>query len=400
MQVVGNSRLLLCVFICLFAAPGVAPAQCSDFSTSLARVHHLRRTGGNNVEALAGTQIVGDYWYTWEAYVSSTERVGNTAIHSGADGVGYGGNDQVLAGGTAAGLRWNDAPSQRGSGTYSTSNYHEADSQCGDFSQTNTSDTLTVNKPTVGGLPINTYPGTEDTLWNLGPNSANPVSTANGYTYEQSWTLTINTNCGQGDTCNDTPQWSITSSNGQLVLSTTSGSSTTIRKGSSMGNCQWDTLVSVNIGGFSSDSTAFIVNSPYQAVRELYFTEATTFGCQDHVTWQISDVCAGGGDRLTYLPLHEEFGQWTVANGTSGWTPPSATTLYFSVDDITFEDNLVADCSNCVPPPIYNNPPQYFAVLMSAPQKYYAGSATLSSGYGTQIYSGTIVYYRDHADTH
>jgi len=52
------------IALCGLLLPSPAAAQCVDGSTTIYWVNHLWRTASNNVDALAGTQIVGDYWYT------------------------------------------------------------------------------------------------------------------------------------------------------------------------------------------------------------------------------------------------------------------------------------------------------------------------------------------------
>lgn len=386
----------------LLALTGTAFSQftcyCCDSTTVVAAVHHVYRTGGNNVETLVGTQITGDYWYDWAAYVSANVSVNSSVIESGTSSVDYGGNNQIFAGGTAAGVTWNNAPSTYGPGTYSQSGYHIAASECGDYGTATSSDSLTVNQPSF--TQSNAGNAIPQTLWNMGPGTDAAILTSNGYTYYQSITLTINTNCNPGDTCNDTPQWSISSPANTLYLSPTSGTSVTLSTGPSMGNCTADTPVSVSLGGFSSNSVTFTTNSPGRVTDKIayYLTEGS--GYVNQVTWQISDVCPGGTDRLTVLPLHEAFGTWTVESGTSGWNPPTPTALSFDVSDVTFSDYVRADCPFCLPTPSYSsNGYQYFTPIMQSAQQYYAGSSTVPSTSGAQIYSGTITFYQDHGDT-
>lgn len=80
-------------------------------------IDSLYRTASNNVEAVFGTQIIGDYSDYWSAYVSGSESLGSTQLQSSANSVGYGGNDIPGSSGTAAGWYWNYAPSSVGAET-------------------------------------------------------------------------------------------------------------------------------------------------------------------------------------------------------------------------------------------------------------------------------------------
>lgn len=78
--------------------------QCGVLSgpntdTFLLRVHHLSRVGFNEVEALAGTQVIGPYEGNWTVYITSTETRNGGTIHSGSN-----------SGQTLTGVQWNDPP--------------------------------------------------------------------------------------------------------------------------------------------------------------------------------------------------------------------------------------------------------------------------------------------------
>jgi len=394
---------LAAVALCGLLLPNPAAAQlCADNSTTIYWVNHLWRTASNNVDALAGTQIVGDYWYTWAATISSTEQVSSTTIHTGSASVGYGGNNTIVAGGTAAGLQWDDPPSTRGAGAYSLSNYHQAYSECGGGVLTQvTYDSLSVNQPTIGGTPITTQ--TPYALYNLGSGTADPIYTSNGsenYSYNQSVVLTAQTNCGVSDTCNDTPQWTISSPASTLNLSTSSGSQTTLRVGPSMGNCQYDTPVSFSIGGFSSSTLTFAVNSPTALNRTLSFTSAIPFGYQTGIQYELLDACFPHNVFWT-MPMSEQFGlSWSYGSGVAGWNPPTPDPwASFNVNYYTFQDNIFASCSACIPTAVYTEsaaPYLYNTPLQSGQHNFNAGSTT--SGVGASVYSGTIIYYQDHGD--
>ena len=219
-----------------------------DGSTTIYWVNHLWRTASNNVDALAGTQIVGDYWYTWAGSISSTEQVGSTTIHTGYAGVGYGGNNGFIADGTAAGLQWDDSPSTSGAGAYGLSNSHVAWSQCSDYYPYSTSDSLTVNKPTMTGY---------DAVWFLGATGQSQSGYAN-ITYE-----TAHTNCGASDTCTDTPSWTATGNTSEISFLCNPCAVQTVG-GVARSNTFHDIQLVVSIGGFSSDPLPFTVYAPYE----------------------------------------------------------------------------------------------------------------------------------------
>jgi len=248
----------------------------------------------------------------------------------------------------------------------------------------------------------------------MGPGTATSIPTSGGYTYYQSITLTINTQCGSGDTCNDTPSWSISSPANTLQLSPTSGASVTLSKGSSMGNCKSDTPVSVSIGGFSSAAVTFLVNSPHAAITRSDITgtyaKATADTGGGYITTDpisVLDVC--GGDLLTTLPWYESFGSWYNPGVIAGWPNPGPTTLsaFNDPDDSTvFVDYIGAHDTTGTwnPKPTFTSrlpPYTYNSVISQAPHSYHvgAGGGTTFTG-GVNVFSGTIFYYRDHGDTY
>jgi hypothetical protein len=163
-------------------------AQCSDSTTMFYKVTHLSRTSSNNVEALAGTQVIGNYYAAWRTSVSTTESGPSGVIHSGSASVAYGGNDDSgVAGGTYSHLLWNGAPSFRGAGTYSLSNSHTWVSTCLNTRSDTSSSSLAVNKPTITR--------SLSAFWNLGgsglPSICSPMacSTTLRATAVKSWSL-------------------------------------------------------------------------------------------------------------------------------------------------------------------------------------------------------------------
>ncbi|MEQ1935826.1 MAG: hypothetical protein ABL962_18370, partial [Fimbriimonadaceae bacterium] len=172
----------------------------------------------------------------------------------------------------------------------------------------------------------------------------------------------------------------------------------------SMGNCAYDTTVSVKAGaspGFSSDNVTFGVNSP-QHVRKVIgwdYTEPYYGGYWSHVHWEVGDVCGGG--TLTTLPMNEVFGPHYFMQNEIGWTPPSAESAAgFNVTATVFEDNIWATCVICFPATTWttwDTPFVYYDPIVWESQSYYVG--TESFGSGASVYSGTQTHFRDHGTT-
>jgi hypothetical protein len=244
-------------------------------------------------------------------------------------------------------------------------------------------------------------------LWNLGSGSADPQVSNNGGNYYQSAPLQFHSNCGPADTCNDTPQWSLTATNGQTQLSSTSGSSVTVKKGGTLGDCKWNSTLSASIGGFSTGAYAINVNAPKAAVH--YASMDTTLGVDNppdgyitNWTLVINDACTPA-NTVSAMPVNETFPNGiSPAPGTSGWNSVNTAPQYWDVGQWTgntFIDGIGERCPApaCVPASTWTtgNPPfTYNTVLASGSHYFYAGTTT--SGGGWRVYTGTIQYFRDH----
>ena len=375
-------------------------------TTYLHTTNNVYRSSANNVVWGGGGEVYGDYYYLWSTNITSTTYVGSTQIHTGT----VNGSP-----GDAADIVWYDHPSSLGPGTYSVTDSWQFSSSCGSqyYGPTTSYDSI----PLPSFTQSNAGNAIPQTLWNLGPGTADSIATSDGYTYYQSITLTVSTNCGSGDTCNDTPTWSIYSPSNTLQLSSTSGSSVTLSKGSSMGNCTADTPISVSLGGFSSASVTFTTNSPSAAIARSDLTgdyaEQTgdlSPGYQTINPFSVVDVCPGGGDLLTTLPWYEAFGTWSGPGVISGWnvypSPTTSSTFNDPDDPHVFVDYIGAQDTTMTwnPEPTFTvqyAPYTYNTTISDAPHSYYvgAGGGSTYSG-GVNVFSGKIYYFQDHGYTY
>lgn len=368
--------------------PIVALGQCTGPTTTVWHNGNVVRSGPNQVWSWAQSYVTGDYADTWSVTVSATTALNGSQTHSGQD---------AASSGQIATVQWYDAPSSLGSGTYTEAEKHSFSNSCGGSQGPyNDNDTLTVNKPTISGFMQN------GTLWYLGPGTPCQVAAQNGAYYIQCVHLTFNTNCGSGDTCTDTPQWTITSSNGQASLNATSGNSVTLIAGGTRGNCEYDSSVAASIGGFSTDPYAVVVNSPGNLIsapgnQTIPWTQGIDTGYKSQVYWNMGDECSPANDMIG-LPLYETFGTFANPGVTSGWSSPTPTwATTFNYDMYTFFDTIGASNASYVPVPTwtaYNPPFAFNTVIKWAPQSWFAGST--SQGSGLQVSAGTISYYVDH----
>lgn len=370
--------------LCGLLLPNPAAAQiCADSSTTIYWVNHLSRTASNNVDALAGTQIVGDYWYTWAATISSTEQIGSTTIHTGSASVGYGGNNGFVAGGTAVGLQWDDSPSTRGAGAYSLLNDHGAYSECGGGVLTQvTYDSLTVNQPTITG---------NNSVWYLGSGQ-----TQTGYSYINP--MTANSNCGPSDTCNDTPTWTATNNPSEIYLSCNPCVNQTVYA-EARSNTYQDIQLTVSIGGFASSPMPFTVYAPYKIICCNQVSDAAVSdGFRTTVGLDLYDVF---GDHLLYLAVNESFTATLVPDypgGISGYIAPTASGIAAGWGGVNgFGDKMgqPGGCASLIP--LCTNPqnPLSSVTAFHNNQNWFAGSQ--NPGQGVWVTTDTQQFYIDHA---
>ena len=266
---------------------------------------------------------------------------------------------------------------------------------------------LEIQRPTISGFCCGT--GGDYSFWNLGPGSADPQPTMGG-SYVQSQSLTFNSNCVPSGACTATPMWHLTTSNNQTQLSGTSGSTTTIMKGTSQGNCAYDSTLTADTGGFLSASYAVAVDSPGTAVHTGYGgvpaeqTEAWNDGYTTNWSFGILDVC--GVNALLAIPVNEVFPSgFSNENGGSNYVqPPGASNPFWDYTDwensYVFVDQIGQCCGAQNPAVTFTSagpPYTYNTVYLDGAHALYGGSTTIGDGW--QIYfSGTIQYYRDHGD--
>lgn len=400
-MIVERSQNLLVAAVLLAGLTGAlsAQAQCVGSTTQIVWVNGVIRTAANNVQTNLGTQIVGDYSDTWEASVTASETFQSVTIHASKQAsVGYGGNDWTNyppgASATAAGYTYNDAPSSQGPGTFTASSSHVAQSECGNYQTYSQTRQYTVSQPTISGLW-----GTRS-YWNLGPGSSDPQPTTGGY-YYQSVSLTFNTNCSSGDTCSGTPTWNLTTSSNQATLSSTSGSTTTLKPGSTAGNCQYVSTLTANIGGFSTPSYTIAYNSP-ASLRHIYGEVTNRLGSVGYQTsWSESlyDAC-NPADILLPLPLGEAFSSFSLVNGGGGtWGVPYPGGVNYSGLASTYYtyDYIGQSGTTQVPAVLYDRAgPPYTGNTV-----YFQGGQTVNAGTesgttGIPVYTGTLQYYTDH----
>ena len=237
--------------------------------------------------------------------------------------------------------------------------------------------------------------------------SSDPQVSNNGGSFYQSAPLYFHSNCGPADTCNDTPQWSFYSEDGQTELSPRTGTSVTLRKGSSPGNCQYSSTMSASMGGFSTGAYAVLVNSPKSIAH--YSSSDSTIGLHNPPTgyytyWTLGvmDACASP-NPISAMPMNETFpGGIVPSPGTSGWDSPNSADPTWEVSDWTvdtFIDTIGADCGSCTPPATWtaSNPPfAYNTVLAGGTHYFFAGTTTLAMGWN--VYMGVIHFFQDHGD--
>jgi hypothetical protein len=256
----------------------------------------------------------------------------------------------------------------------------------------------TVVRPTITGWDSNGM------MWYLGPGTASQVLAQDGNYYYQARDLTFHTNCDPGDTCEEIPQWTITTDPGvptQATLSSLSGGTATINSGPNSGDCLWSTKVKASIGFETNEypvlvaSPKFLVNPTWAVTRE---TQPWYSGYKSLVYWTVANSCQPAGAILG-LPLYETLGAFSKPQGVN-WPSPGATFApYFNYSNYIFYD-AVGIWGQYTPVPTWTSYQPPFGgttVLMSAPQTWRVGTqspATPPSG--TEVFSGTVEYYLDH----
>jgi hypothetical protein len=364
----------------------------------------VARVSGNAVQGYVQTSVSGTCMYDWAPAVSGEiwkEDPDQFITDSGSEIMGLPG-----------GLVWYEfettALSQWGPGTYTVWGFHRAYNEGFDqwappyWGGWDGWDgwSIGVTRPTIEGL------GCNGLMWYLGSGTTERVLAQDGNYYIQAYDLTFNNNCNAGDNCPETPQWTITPDQGvpiQATLTPESGQTVKISTGPNSGDCEWHTRIKASIGGFETEESAVLVNSPKYMVDQIWRGLGETVqwegdvGYVSRVYWVVADACETP-NALLGLPLHGTFGTFSNPGVNSGWPNPDATHApVFNYNMYTFRDSIGANSYSYDPFPIFTvgNPPfTYNTVLKYAPQTWRVGSETSPSG--TQVFSGTISYYRDH----
>ena len=400
---VQRAALLAAVLCALGAGSGLSaqelPCVWVDTWDDVARV------SGNAIQGYVQTSLSGPCMYDWAPGVSGE--------------IWKGFQDQFITDsgsefwGSPGGVVWYEfettALSQWGPGTYTVWGLHRAYNEgLGQWAPPYVDNwdgwdgwSIGVTRPTIEGL------GCNGLMWYLGSGTTERVLAQDSNYYIQAYDLTFNNNCNVGDNCPETPQWTITTDEGvpiQATLSPESGQTVKISTGPNAGNCQWKTKIKASIGGFETEESPVLVNSPKymvdQSWRGLGVTAPWEAGYKSYVFWSVIDACETP-NAIIGLPIYETFDDFfTDDSVTSGWPNPSVTHLpHFNYlgDVYTFYDEIGANDPSYRPVPTFsseNLPFTHNTVLKSAPQTWSVGSETSPSG--TQVFSGTIRYYQDH----
>lgn len=402
----GNRiRTVLFALVVLCLCGGMVTPSAHGACVTVWYYDSMDRTSGNAIAGYVENSLSGPCMLSW---------------YPGVTGWVYKGSQQLQSSGaerwgSAGGIVSYEFPalslSQYGPGTYTVNGFFRAycptcNSGLGQWAPPYEdgwdgwdSSSHTVQRPAISGF------GSGGAMWYLGPGTDSQVLAQDGHYYYQRYTLNFNSNCDPAGACTETPYWTLTTAPGvpqQAYLSSSSGQSVTITSGPNTGNCQWSTTVKVSIGGFESEPQQFAVNSPSHLVSQgaLNITLSYYGGYVSQVYWAVADTCTPA-QALIGLPLHEGFGTFSNPGVVSGWPDPpplGAATFNFPSNMYIFFDSIGAAASAGVPSPVYTspNPPfTYNTRLKYAPQNWRVGTATLGPG-GTQVFSGTIEYYRDH----
>ena len=379
MKVVDLPRRCAIVFaLHLLMVEAPLYSQCSGPTTLHLGVADLTRQSSNSVKALAGTQTIGDYWWTWDAYVASTEKVDAAVIHTGSDLVGTG---------EIASLQWIDAPSVEGVGTWRIDNFHDAASTCGDYTDYTTFRTLEVLRPerpdySSSGGPI-TYLG--------------PGNSADGPYKASSGLVPGATNGATG-----TPVWIYLESgttSGYAHLSCTSCSATTITADNASDNCLvYNVQVKTSYGGLESDPMYIFIERPDQTTFEMRSDNPYFGGYLSQLVYKTYVMC---GQQMNDYHINETFGSTSdvISNNWPGFTdfPADHITSGAWLDAISAVDSDPGCGGTCTPSPISPLSPLGSTKVERALQTWRVGSTTNGSGIAVQVnYAERFLDHGDH----
>jgi hypothetical protein len=369
--------LVTFLFILLSAAVSLSAQICYDSSTVLNTSENVVRSASNQIWSFAQSWVTGDYATTWTASVSATTTVNGSQTHSGQDS---------QSSGNVATVQWYDTPSTLGSGTYAEADTHTFSDTCGDHGGPyNYNPSRIVSRPTVTGA---------NGAWFLGGGA----DAANGY-YNQA-ALTGNPNCNAGDTCNNTPYWSVTVNSTKVSLSCsvcTNNTATASVPSDSVGDIQ----IYMDIGGFAAAAFSFTVNTP-GSLDSAGAPYDTTYndGYYSAIYYNTLDEF---GNQMPSISLNEQFSSPTCGSPISNFCPDQANnwnkpTPYglsaYNLAGYWYDQIYFSSCIGCTP--AYSGPqtPRSASMVDHSNQTWRVGSSSVGSG--VEVQYDTFQRYVDH----
>jgi hypothetical protein len=404
--------------ICAFVGLATAAAQC-NYDVCVWTNDRVDRIDGNYVRGRIESGVTGPWAGVFFPCVQGTLQVNSVYIAIlGSDMCGtYGGY---------IGYDF-DMPSLSyyGPGTYRASGYHSATCDWPWYCPTPVSfppyddgwdgldhGDLVVQRPTFTGFCC----APKHAFWNIGPDTDDHQHTWGADTYDQDVPLTFVSNCVPANVCTETPHWQLDSNNNQAMLTSDTGSTTHIRKGSAQGNCMEDSTLKVGFPDgsevFWSDPVLVTVNSPSDLVHTDERTEPYQNGYDTFWTYELWDAC--GLNRLLPIDVNEDFPNgFADMNMGSGYArPPGESYPYWVggtgpddsgwasdhsfIDEIGQYDYVQTPAVSHDSTSAYFPPYLYNVVYLQGDHLFFAGSQT--PGVGFQVYSGMIRFYQDHGD--
>jgi hypothetical protein len=374
-------RLIAPCFPIILLGAASLPAQvCSDSTTVLHTSENVVRSASNQVWSFAQSWVTGDYATTWTASVSATTTFNGSQTHSGG---------ASQSGGNIATVQWYDAPSTYGSGTYAEADTHTFSNTCGGSGGPyNYSPSLSVAQPSITGV---------SGVWYLGGGS----DSTNGY-YNQA-ALTGNPNCNSGDTCSNTPAWSVTANASKVTLTCSVCTNQTVT-GSVPSDAVGDIQISMNIGGFAAPAFSFTVDTPasLDSAMAPYDTDYYD-GFYSAIYYNTLDEF---GNLMSSISLNEQFSSpgcsSPVSNfcpdQTNNWNKPTAYGLSGYAGSYRFDQIYLYSCSSgtgttppCTGP---QSPSLSTSTVDHSTQTWSVGSSSVGSG--VQVQYDTFQRYVDH----
>lgn len=289
----------------------IRPVCTGQTPTAILAHRYVKRTSINNVQSQAGTWVRGTYAGNWDTFVRQRAYYEGLQSHPTGTDTTQNGDATVT---------FNDTPSSKGTGTYSNSNYHEANCDVPPFAQsTGTSgDVQEVDAPEIENLPDS------NALWYFGSGTpgAVPVNVGygGGFAYQYA-NLTYNKNCVFNDTCSGTPSWGENDPEGAISVSSSGVMTST--KGHA--NCEYNSAATATLNGWTVSTPGILVNWA-TGVTKPSNEDVETIRWQDsgglgdgYMTkhpWQANDNC--GSNAIPSMAINETFGIFDRFGVTTG----------------------------------------------------------------------------------